>query len=165
MNPGTRLALALCAFGCAVLFFSIIDYFKQQRVRSSLRAAALAIRDFATVAHLAKPQKWDRPKDDGFHDLTQAQVEFMWEKNACPYCHTTPLYKGPEGGLSTNCFCGNPDCNSRFNITLPGMIGFPMAGSAPVPAWGQFTGTCPDDFLEWRRAELSKEKTDERTAT
>lgn len=101
------------------------------------------------------PPKWERP-EGGFISLEEAQVRFMWEHSKCPYCHSS-IYQGPQGGLSRNYFCGNPDCNSRFNITEPGMVAFGGATSG-IPAWGEFTGEAPADFLEWRREEIEKER-------
>jgi hypothetical protein len=92
------------------------------------------------------PRRWPRPADNGFHDLPEEVVAFMQETISCPYCHAA-LFEGPSGGMSLNVFCGNPDCNSRFNI-----------GPPPLP-FGQFTGTCPEDFIAERRR-----KTNEREA-
>jgi hypothetical protein len=104
---------------------------------------------------LLKQVRWERPTEDTLSPLPEEAVRFMWEHNFCPYCGSA-IFEGPSGGLSQNVFCGNPDCNSRFNITMAGLVGFPGAGAVAIPAWGEFTGTCPDDFIAWRRAEQLK---------
>lgn len=95
--------------------------------------------------------KWVRPDEPG--NLTPEQALFLREHAACPYCHS-PIYEGPEGGLSVNVFCGNPDCDSRFNVIMIGMVAFAGRSSA-TPAWGEFTGRCPKSFIEQRRAEIA----------
>lgn len=96
---------------------------------------------FRPTQTAAREQTWARPAGEEFADLPEDAVAFMQAESKCPYCKSE-LYNGPRGGMAINLFCGNPDCNSRFNIADPSM--------APIP-WGQFTGTCPDDFIEWRR--------------
>ena len=90
---------------------------------------------------------WERPADGGFTSLPEDAVRWMWKHSKCCYCKKGDLYEGPSGGISTNYFCGNPDCNSRFNIASPSY-------GAP---WGEFTGTCPDDFIARRRLEQAGE--------
>lgn len=92
------------------------------------------------------PPRWTRPTDGGFVHLPDDMIRFMQEKMRCPYCKSE-LYEGPSGGASVNMFCGNPDCNSRFNVGLP-----------PIP-FGEFTGPCPESFLNQRRTEIAAEKT------
>lgn len=86
--------------------------------------------------------RWQRPRDNNFTDLTEEQVRFIHKYMLCPYCHSD-LYRGPSGGASTNMFCGDLDCNSRFNIIM----------IKDVP-WGEFTGTCPADFIHQRREDV-----------
>lgn len=38
----------------------------------------------------------------------------------CTYCGGTEFYAGPEGGLSMNVLCANPDCRHWFNDTPMG---------------------------------------------
>lgn len=104
----------------------------------------------------ALQQKWPRPSEPG--DLTEDQAVFLRTQCKCPYCHS-PIFEGPSGGLSTNVFCGNPDCNSRFNVILIPFVSF-AGQSAETPAWGEFTGTCPEDFLAARRTQIAQETTD-----
>lgn len=35
----------------------------------------------------------------------------------CTYCGGTEFYSGPEGGLSTNILCANPNCRHWFNYS------------------------------------------------
>jgi hypothetical protein len=35
----------------------------------------------------------------------------------CTYCGGTEFFKGPEGGMSVNVLCANPDCRHWFNHT------------------------------------------------
>lgn len=53
-------------------------------------------------------------------DLTAA--ERGWVKNGlCPGCHQDSLGAGPQGGLSINWYCQNPECLGRYNLAiLPG---------------------------------------------
>lgn len=39
----------------------------------------------------------------------------------CTYCGGTQFYGGPEGGLSQNILCANPNCRHWFNHTVFGM--------------------------------------------
>lgn len=101
---------------------------------------------------------WTRPESGSMVDLDEEAVRWVWANSKCPYCRTGDLYEGPSGGLSTNYFCGNVDaCNSRFNITSPGFVGF-GGNSAAVPAWGQFTGPVPESFAAQMRAEKSRQR-------
>lgn len=40
--------------------------------------------------------------------------------NHCPDCHHEGFYAGPEGGMSQNIICANPECCSAFNVTQIG---------------------------------------------
>lgn len=78
---------------------------------------------------------WIRPVGDAMVDLPDDVIQHIQTAGTCPYCDS-PLYTGPSGGMSTNLFCGNRKCDSRFNIAEP-----------PLP-WGQFTGRCPEGFYD-----------------
>lgn len=96
-------------------------------------------------------QKWERPTEYG--DLPPEAVRWMLTHMKCPYCQIGSLYDGPEGGMSINMFCGNPDYDSRFNVVpYPGMD------------WGQFIGPCPPEFLAQRRREIGQEQHRRRAA-
>lgn len=91
---------------------------------------------------------WHRPSS--FCDLPDDQLRYIHDASKCPYCKSKyGLWEGPRGGASVNMFCGNPDCNSRFNVVGPEFGFIPM---------GQFTGECPKDFLDMRRAQILVEK-------
>lgn len=147
-------AFLLFAFMLVLACWAFARVFRILRERAKRRK--LVNNTVAAIKEVfgSKP-KWDRPNNGSLTDLTQEQVEFMWENSQCPYCHSS-LFEGPSGGLSMNMFCGNPDCDSRFNITLPGFVASPTGDSASIPAWGEFTGSCPPHFLQWRREELAK---------
>ncbi|RUW56833.1 hypothetical protein [Mesorhizobium sp. M8A.F.Ca.ET.021.01.1.1] len=88
---------------------------------------------------------WQRPAASC--DLPEDQLRYIHDASKCPYCKSKyGLYEGPRGGASINLFCGNPDCDSRFNVVDPsfGFVGI-----------GQFTGRCPEDFIEHRRKEIA----------
>lgn len=89
------------------------------------------------------PSQWTRPTDDTWQDLPPEQIEFIQDTGMCPYCRTR-LYGGPGGGASVNLFCGNPDCDSRFNVGLHGL------------PFGEFTGRTPPDFQEWLKSREQK---------
>lgn len=104
----------------------------------------------AVVAKLevqATALDWRRPATDEMIDLPEDQLRYIYEKRECPYCRSGKgLYNGPQGGASINMFCGNPDCDSRFNVVDPNWGFVPM---------GQFTGRCPPEFIAQRREELA----------
>jgi hypothetical protein len=90
-------------------------------------------------------KNWQRPSASC--DLPEDQLRYIHDANKCPYCKSAHgLYQGPRGGASVNVFCGNPDCDSRFNVVDPsfGFVGI-----------GQFTGRCPKDFIEERKKAIS----------
>lgn len=95
------------------------------------------------VLHESVPL-WDRPGAPG--DLPLEQIKRIHDEMTCPYCRSSHgLFEGPRGGASLNLFCGNPDCDSRFNVIDP------KFGCVPV---GQFLGPCPPDYIERRRKEI-----------
>jgi hypothetical protein len=90
-------------------------------------------------------KNWQRPTASC--DMPEDQLRYIHDASKCPYCKSKHgLYNGPRGGASVNVFCGNPDCDSRFNV-VDGEWGF-------VP-FGQFTGRCPKDFIEERRKAIN----------
>lgn len=101
-----------------------------------------------TVVEAVKPEPhWNRPV--AFCDMPEDALRFIHDKGKCPYCKSEyGFYEGPRGGASVNIFCGNPDCNSRFNV------GDPAWGFIPM---GQFTGECPPEFIAQRRREIAAE--------
>lgn len=89
---------------------------------------------------------WQRPEDGRPGDLAEDQIRHIHKTWTCPYCRSAyGLIEGPRGGASLNLFCGDPDCDSRFNIIDP------KFGYLPI---GQFLGPCPPDFIERRREEI-----------
>lgn len=92
--------------------------------------------------------KWERPAS--FCDLPDDQLRFIHDHQRCPYCRSDyGVYEGSAGGMTVNIFCGNPDCNSRFNVCDP-------TGGFFIPI-GQFTGECPPGFIAQRRKEIALE--------
>jgi len=92
----------------------------------------------------AEAVNWTRPTAP--RHLAESEIRHIHEKWTCPYCQSSyGLFEGPRGGASLNLFCGNPSCDSRFNVIDP------KFGCLPI---GQFLGPCPPDFIERRRAEI-----------
>lgn len=80
---------------------------------------------------------WERPADNGFHDLPKGAALFAMNNSKCPYCQGA-LYDGPRGGASQNYYCENVNtCNSAFNL------------SEMIPEWGQFIGGVPASFANF----------------
>jgi hypothetical protein len=132
----------IAVIGVIIWYFygrSILINYDRWRASKSVRAVAQVVKE------IVAPKRWPRPQDNGFHDLPEDAVKFMQETSCCPFCGFM-LFEGPSGGMTVNAFCGDPECNSRFNI---GMGGLP---------YGQFTGTCPEDFLEDRRKKIIEER-------
>lgn len=50
-------------------------------------------------------------------DLTQREIDILYDKGVCPFCLKEEFYEGPSGGMNTNWFCANPDCAAGFNLT------------------------------------------------
>ncbi|MBS3648789.1 hypothetical protein KEU06_09245 [Pseudaminobacter sp. 19-2017] len=91
-------------------------------------------------------KNWERPADAG--ELPDDQLRYIYDASKCPYCKSKHgLFEGPRGGASVNMFCGDPDCDSRFNVVDGKIWGF-------IP-WGEFTGRCPPEFIEQRRKEIA----------
>jgi len=93
------------------------------------------------VPTLDRFDSWTRPSRPC--NLVADQIAYIHENMECPYCRSGHgLFEGPRGGASLNLFCGNPDCDSRFNVVDP------KFGFVPI---GQFTGPCPPEFIAGRR--------------
>lgn len=89
---------------------------------------------------------WERPSNGKPCILSPEQIDLIHDRALCPYCKSRHgLYEGPKGGASINLFCGNPDCDSRFNVIDP------KFGRVPV---GQFMGSCPKEYIQGRRKKL-----------
>lgn len=46
-------------------------------------------------------------------------AENLTIKNGCPDCGGSKYYRGPEGAMSINICCANPECRSAFNDMGP----------------------------------------------
>jgi hypothetical protein len=121
-------------------------------IRKFARALSAYVASFFVTKVLevkAAALDWQRPESDTWIDLPEDQLRYIYEKNECLFCRSGKgMYEGPRGGASINMFCGNPDCDSRFNVVDPNWGFVPM---------GQFTGRCPPDFIQQRRDELTAE--------
>lgn len=49
-------------------------------------------------------------------DLTSAEDKVL-QRGECPFCGGREFYEGPQGGMSINIFCANPDCEAGFNVS------------------------------------------------
>jgi hypothetical protein len=58
------------------------------------------------------------------------------KEDKCPDCGGEGFLKGPEGGMSSNIMCANPECGSRFNVcppTFAANVWFAQRISPPSP--------------------------------
>jgi hypothetical protein len=54
-------------------------------------------------------------------------------KQTCPDCGHAPLLEGPSAGISTNFYCANISCGSRFNVAQFGSMVLGERISEPSP--------------------------------
>lgn len=153
MEENDPYAMALTFLMLLLLAFVIARVWHVLAGRAAARASAretLEERIDGIAFDKAQPKpRWHRPLNNIPIALTEDEVRFIWAHAQCPYCHSM-IFEGPTGGLSVNVFCGNPECNSRFNVTIPGFVGI-GGNSSAIPPVGEFIGKCPEDFLEMRR--------------
>jgi hypothetical protein len=54
-------------------------------------------------------------------DLTDAEWKSLRDGH-CPFCNGINFITGPSGGMSTNFYCANAECEAGFNLN-PGFLG------------------------------------------
>lgn len=54
-------------------------------------------------------------------------------QSICPDCRHAPLLEGPSAGISTNLYCSNKECGSRFNVAQFGSMVMGERISSPSP--------------------------------
>ena len=75
------------------------------------------------------------------------------ERPSCPDCGESDFWKGPEGGMSTNICCMNPNCGQAFNICY----GFDFYDGCDSSKWERINNRYFEGSLEKRRDLLESE--------
>jgi hypothetical protein len=50
-------------------------------------------------------------------NLTDDEVQSLYDEGKCPFCGSQEFYEGPQGGMNTNWYCANEECGAGFNLT------------------------------------------------